>query len=57
MNDHQRLDRIKIEIRNHLRENKAGETLRNVVQAMFETSYADWLGGDTRFPQCEYESE
>jgi len=51
------LERVASNIRDHLEENKAAITLRNVVQAMFETNYADWIGGDEIYPQCEYESE
>ncbi len=57
MDDQQRLELIASDVRNHLRENSAGETLRNVILAMFDTSYAEWLGGGTVFPQCKYESE
>jgi len=57
MNDLLDLERVASKIRDHLEENKAPITLRNVVQAMFETSYADWIGGDEIYPQCEYETE
>ena len=31
-------------------------TTRNVVHAMFDLHYADWLGGDEITPTCDYES-
>ena len=51
------LEKVANDIRDHLEENKAPITLRNVVQAMFETEYADFLGSDNLHPHCEYETE
>ena len=55
--DLRNLEVVASKIQDHLKENKAPITLRNVVQAMFETNYADWIGGDEIYPQCEYETE
>lgn len=55
--DLKHLERIKRRVKDHLKEKGAPITLRNVVHAMFETDYADWLGGDEIYPQCEYETE
>ena len=57
MTDLLHLEKVANDIREHLEENKAPITLRNVVQAMFETDYAVFLGSDNLYPQCEYESE
>jgi hypothetical protein len=57
MNDLLGLERVASNIRDHLEENQAPITLRNVVQAMFETDYANFLDGDEIYPQCEYETE
>jgi len=54
-NDSDHLDRILREVREHLAEEEAPETSRNVVQAMFDIHYADWLGGHHIIPTCDYE--
>jgi hypothetical protein len=44
-------------VREHLEAKGAPITLRNVVQAMFETHQADWIGCNHVCPQCDYETE
>lgn len=53
--DEKRLDEIQDKVYTHLREKKVPATCRNIIHAMFELSYADWLGGQEILPTCPYE--
>jgi hypothetical protein len=56
-NDRKELDKVVSDVREHLQSNLAPITLRNVVHAMFDIHYAEWLAGFHVYPECEYESE
>jgi len=53
--DQEYLERVVTQVREHLESEEAPVTLRNVVQAMFDINYADWLGGSSIYPECKYE--
>lgn len=53
VDDAEHLDEIKQQVIEHLQGRVA--TTRNVIQAMFELHYADWLDGDGIIPTCDYE--
>jgi hypothetical protein len=55
--EEEHLDEIRDEIYAHLRSKQAAPTCRNIIQAMFEMHYADWLGHDTSVPTCPYEHQ
>ena len=51
------LERITQEVYEHLRGKNAPPTARNIVHAMFDIHYADWLGHGSIYPECEYEHQ
>lgn len=50
--DREALDKIEQEILTWCSEKKVESTPVNVIQAMFDLYYADWLGGPTLNPTC-----
>lgn len=53
--EEEHLGEIRDAIYAYLRERKAPPTCRNIIQAMFEMHYADWIGYDSCVPTCPYE--
>lgn len=53
--EEEHLGKIRDEVYKYLREQKAPPTCRNIIQAMFEMHYADWIGHDDCTPTCPYE--
>jgi len=57
MTEEEHLDKIRDEVYEHLRSKQAAPTCRNIIQAMCELHYADWLGHDDIVPTCPYEHQ
>lgn len=55
--EEEHLDEIRDAIYTYLRGKQAPPTCRNIIHAMFEMGYADWLGHDESQPTCPYEMQ
>ena len=53
--DHRRLVDIKDEVISHLKDEKATLSPTNMIHAMYNLGYADWLGSNLTEPACPYE--
>ena len=54
--DRMQLNRINEEIQWHLKQQDVPIKPVNVIQAMFELNYADWICSTSTLPQCGYQS-
>jgi hypothetical protein len=52
MTDSEHLDEIRQEVFDYLAKLDVPITTRNVIHAMFNIHYADWLGGNGIIPDC-----
>jgi len=55
MTPEEHLRKIQQEVYAHLREKGAPPTARNIIHAMFDLRYADWIGHIGITPSCDYE--